>query len=56
MPWSVRFRAVLFGAVFIGLSACGGGGSSPPARNPPPEPPVNRTQWDTLVWDTDNWG
>lgn len=63
MLYSLRSRAVLraalLGAVLVGLSACGGGGggSSSPPSNPPAGPPNNSgsSQWDTMVWDSDNW-
>lgn len=62
MRWPVLVRAVLITAVLTGLAACGGGGgsgSSPPPTNPPdnppPTPPVVRTNWDAVLWDTDNW-
>ena len=33
------------------LSACGGGDSSPA----PQSPPLGNSNWDSLVWDQDNW-
>ena len=33
----------------LSLSACGGGGSSGST------PPTNNSNWDSLVWDKDNW-
>ncbi len=60
MLWPLRFRAVLRGAVLaavsIGLCACGGGGGGGvDSPNPPNDPPASRTNWDALVWDSDNW-
>jgi hypothetical protein len=39
---------VLFGLVTI--LGKGGGGEAPP------EPPGGSSNWDTMVWDQDNWG
>lgn len=59
MRWPGLVRAVLITAVLSGVSACGGGGSSSPPTNPPtnppPPPPAARTNWDAVLWDTDNW-
>jgi hypothetical protein len=38
----------LFGLVTI--LGKGGGGEAPP------EPPGGSSNWDTMVWDQDNWG
>ena len=32
----------------LGLSACGGGGDTPP-------PQQGSNDWDTMVWDQDDW-
>ena len=34
------------------LSACGGGGDG---GGTPPPPPSGSNNWDTMVWDRDNW-
>ena len=33
--------------ILLNLSACGGGGGAPP--------PESSSDWDTMVWDQDNW-
>jgi len=39
-------------AIFMSIvTSCGGGGSSPPVD---PIVPAN-TDWDSIVWDQDNW-
>ena len=41
--------------IIIGfLASCGGGGDSEP--EPPPPPPVGSSDWDSMVWDQDDWG
>ncbi len=32
----------------LSLTACGGGGDSTPA-------PTGSSEWDTMVWDQDDW-
>lgn len=36
---------------FSVLAACGGGGDDPV----PQQPPQGSSNWDTMVWDQDNW-
>ena len=33
------------------LAACGGGGSD----GGTPQPPTGSSNWDSMVWDQDNW-
>ncbi len=40
---------ILFALVTI-LGKGGGGGDAPP------QPPDESSNWDTMVWDQDNWG
>ena len=35
------------------LSSCGGGGTDP---EPPPPVDTSSSDWDSMVWDQDNWG
>ena len=48
-----RLRGLM--AVLIGLFlvACsGGGGAAPPAVTPPP---IGNSNWDSMIWNQDNW-
>ena len=37
----------------LGLTACGGGGGG--AAPPTAASPAGSSNWDSLVWDQDNW-
>lgn len=39
-------------ALILSLTGCGGGGGG---GAPPPPPTSGSSNWDTLVWDQDNW-
>ncbi len=41
-------RAIMLAAMLALITACGGG------NNPPP-PPDNSNNWDSMVWDQNNW-
>jgi hypothetical protein len=38
--------------LMLGLTGCGGGGGGGGA---PPPAPSGSSNWDTMVWDQDNW-
>lgn len=42
-------RVVWVAWLVMALTACGGGGGSNPG------PPANNSNWDTLVWDQNQW-
>jgi len=42
----IRFIIIFLFVVLFGLSACGGGDASAPQDS---------SDWDTMVWDQDNW-
>lgn len=49
-----RFYLASLLLLVIGLSACGGGDGGTPAPEPP-APTNTNSNWDSLVWDQDNW-
>ena len=46
----IKSLMVFLLSLFV-LAACGGGGDDPP----PQQPPQGSSNWDTMVWDQDNW-
>jgi hypothetical protein len=53
---NTKLNKLAFILTIIGfLSSCGGGGGGP---DPEPPPPVDTSSsdWDSMVWDQDDWG
>jgi len=50
-----NWKIILLGLMFA-LSACGGGGGGNSATPPTPQTQTESSDWDSLVWDDDNWG
>lgn len=49
----INFRTLLVILALVVLGGCGGGGgggSSTPAA------PTGSSNWDSMIWDQDNWG
>jgi hypothetical protein len=50
MSTLIKFRAIL-ALLLLALSACGGGGGSGSGD----DTPAANTDWDSLIWNEDNW-
>ncbi|GMQ87838.1 MAG: hypothetical protein BMS9Abin08_1048 [Gammaproteobacteria bacterium] len=48
----IRVKLLLPVALAILIAGCGGGGGGGNNNNPP----AGSSNWDTMVWDQDNWG
>ena len=49
------FKYSIF-AIFMSIvTSCGGGSDSPDPVDPIIVDPVTNTDWDSLIWDQDNW-
>jgi len=47
---------IMLSLCLILLVSCGGGGASNSARTNQPPAPTASSNWDSMVWDQDNWG